>query len=199
MQLSHYVDVHIITPASETGWMMGKVMRQLHGYLSANEINTIGVAFPELKNNHPGNQFRLFGEQTTLARLIKDANLLFLQESGGIKLSQSLDTPKVNTFVTYTRSQRADRGSQRGLIKRQERFIKHLKNKGIEPDQAILKARALRWQKEYQAERAFLLLGSKSTGQRFQLCIQQTLSSKPVEGYFSRYGLSKKGATLPYF
>ncbi|MCX4030211.1 type I-F CRISPR-associated endoribonuclease Cas6/Csy4 [Endozoicomonas sp. SM1973] len=199
MQLSHYVDVDIITPANETGWMMGKVMRQLHGYLSANEINTIGVAFPELKNNHPGNQLRIFGDQTALARLIKGSNLLFLQESGGIKLIQCLNTPEVNTFVSYRRSQRADRGSPKGLKKGQERFIQYLKNKGIEPDQTILKARAHRWHKEYQAERAFLSIGSKSTGQQFQLCIQQTLSSKPTEGYFSSYGLSKSGTTLPYF
>ena len=199
--MTHYLDLRCLTPPNETGWMLGRVMRQVHGYLASGNISDLAVALPRMKSHHPGDCLRLFAAMDRLEDLLDKTGLRHLQESGAIDLADVSEVPKHTEFAIYTRARLPEKGSSSQIARREARFLEHLKKKGLTPDKALLKARRKRWSESFSSDRVFLSMGSQCTGQQFQLFIERKLVRAAVSAKFGHYGLSfgSKPATVPHF
>ncbi|WP_257266530.1 type I-F CRISPR-associated endoribonuclease Cas6/Csy4 [Endozoicomonas sp. ONNA2] len=199
--LTHYLEINCKTPPNETGWMLGKVFQQVHGFLSANEKDSIALALPNIKANHPGDSMRLFGSAEELEQLLLNTRLLQLEAGGAIEIIPVQPVPRHTSFAVYVRNRQSDKGSSAQLRKRMKRYLKHLANKGVEIDPVQVEERRKRLSSAYKDDRAFISLISQSTGQHFQLGIIQKIMPTANLGNFSSYGLAngQNPATVPLF
>ena len=200
--LTHYLEIHCQTPPNETGWMLGKMIQQIHGFLASTGRQDIAIAFPRLKNNHPGDSLRVFGPCEGLEQLLQETRLAHLEAGGAIQMQAIQTVPEHTAFATYSRSRQVEKGSASQMKKRMDKFLQHLRKNGVEADKALLEERKKRLLAASKGERAYLSLGSASTGQHFQLAIAKKAVSSARAGPFSSYGLAgghHDSATVPDF
>lgn len=200
--LTHYLEIHCQTPPNETGWMLGKMIQQIHGFLASTGRQDIAIALPQLKSNHPGDFLRVFGPCEGLEQLLQETRLAHLEAGGAIKMKAIQTVPEHTAFATYSRSRQVERGSANQMKKRMDKFLQHLRKKGVEADKALLEERKKRLLASSKGERAYLSLSSSSTGQHFQLVITKKVASSARAGSFGTYGLAgghHDSATVPEF
>ena len=201
--LTHYLEIHCKTPPNETGWILGKMIQQIHGFLTSTGRQDIAIALPQLKSNHPGDSLRIFGPYEGLEQLLQETRLPHLEASGAIQIAGDIQpVPEHRAFATYSRSRQVEKGSANQMKKRMDKFLQHLKKRGIEADKALLEERKKRFLVSSKEERAYLSLNSSSTGQHFQLAITKKVVSSACTGSFGTYGLAggQHGlATVPEF
>lgn len=207
--LSHYLDIHLLGPRSESGWMLGRLMQRIHGFLAHHRYSDVAVAFPEARvkrddiarlNPHPGNVLRLHGEAVRLDELIHAIELDWFRRAGAINFVEIKTTPSdIDEYACYHRDRASERGSHQQLKKRMAHFTHRLRTKGIEPDPDLLRVKRERLTAEYKNDRVFINLSSATTAQGFPLVVAREMKDSPQPGRFSTYGLSLDGATVPYF
>ncbi len=201
--LTHYLEIHCQTPPNETGWMLGKMIQQIHGFLASTGRQDIAIAFPQLKNNHPGDCLRVFGPCEGLEQLLQETRLPHLEAGGAIQIVGGIQpVPEHRAFATYSRTRQVEKGSVNQVQKRMDKFLQHLKKNGIEADKALLEERKKRLLASSKGERAYLSLNSSSTGQHFQLVITKKAVPSACTGSFGTYGLAggqHGSATVPEF
>lgn len=207
--LTHYLDICLLGPRSESGWMLGRLMQRIHGFLVHHQYSDVAVAFPEARirrdetarlNPHPGNVLRLHGEAARLNELIHAIELDWFRQAGAINFVEIKTTPSdIDEYACYQRDRGSERGSRQQLKKRIAHFTHHLRAKGIEPDPDLLRVKRERLAAEYKKDRVFINLSSATTDQRFPLVVAHEMKDSPQPGHFSTYGLSSDGATVPYF
>jgi CRISPR-associated endoribonuclease Cas6/Csy4 subtype I-F len=206
--LSHYLDIRLLGPRAESGWMLGRLIQRIHGFLAHHQYSDVAVALPEVRikrddntrlNPHPGNVLRLHGEAARLDELIHAIDLDWFRQAGAINFVELKTPPATDDYICYRRARNSERGSQQQLAKRMARFTHHLQAKGIKPDPDLIHIKRKRLAAEYNIDRVFINLSSATTAQRFPFVIAFEMKSSPRLGRFSAYGLSVDGATVPYF
>lgn len=201
--LTHYLEIHCQTPPNETGWMLGKMIQQIHGFLASTGRQDIAIALPQLKSNHPGDSLRIFGPFKGLEQLLRETRLAHLEAGGAIQMAGGIQSvPEHTAFATYSRSRQVEKGSANQLKKRMDRFLQHLKKKGVQADKVLLEERKKRFLASTKEEHAYLSLNSSSTGQHFQLVITKKVVSSARAGSFGTYGLAgghHGSTTVPEF
>lgn len=187
--MDHYVDFRLLPdPEFAPFMLMGALFSKLHRALVSLEANDIGVSFPGygLKPRTLGQTLRLHGAAHRLHELLALDWLTGMHDHvefdpiSGIPLDAHFRVvrrvqPKTN--AERLRRRHAKR-HQVPLDVARERI----------PDDVVR-----------PIPLPFVTIRSLSTGQRFSLFIEQSEAQvEPVDGSFSRYGLSTT-ATIPWF
>lgn len=192
--MKHYIELTLLQNNEiPIYFLWEKLYPQLHLAFveikgSDNKIN-VGVSFPNYdKNLHQlGCKLRLFSMRKETLENLKIKNWLS-QLSDYIHITSIQDVPeKIENYAYFKRIQ-VKSSSERLARRRAKR-----NNENIE------KARKYYSEFNVQLSRLpFIHIKSLSSNNKFQLFIDQIISSKEEVGTFSCYGLSKT-ATVPWF
>ena len=183
--MDSYIDI-TIKPDEEMreNVLLNKVYTKLHKILSEQKLTDVGVSFPRFKVLL-GNVIRLHGVEARLLEL--EAMNWRGGLSGYCDVSAAQKVPEGTAYRTISRKQsNMTEAKLRRLIKRGS----------ISPEAA----------KAYKAkmfkkglDNPYLELESTSNGHKYRRYIQfGELRSKPVEGGFDQFGLSKT-STVPWY
>lgn len=195
MKKLYYQDLILLANQEvSTNFLMSKVISALHLVLVEDEHNTgcinIGIAFPGYSKEKRtlGGIVRLFAHHPEiLSNLSSDVRLIRLDDY--IQKGEILPVPDtIQEFVQYQRVQFKENKERlvRRYAQRHQMDINQARKKYadyINPVNNI----------------PYVTLNSLSTGQRFNLYVDEVLQASNTESLaFNSYGLTKFGA-LPYF
>lgn len=193
--MQHYIDITLL-PDEEIGhyFLWSKLYQQVHLALVELGSGQVGFSFPEYSRGQPrlGRKLRVFAStEDVMARL--DLAKWLERISDYCHLSRIRTVPEHTQYALVSRKQFATNPER--LARRRA------KRKGEALEQAM--AHFSGFAGDF-TKLPFVDLESLSTAQpdkakhRFKLFIEQKLLSKPQQGDFSCYGLSKT-ATVPWF
>lgn len=183
--MNHYIDI-VLKPDAEMreNVLLNKVYTKLHKELFTLKSTDIGVSFPRYKVIL-GDVIRLHGTEVRLVELQSSDWLGGL--SGYCDVSAVQPVPEEVAYRIISRKQsNMTEAKLRRLIKRGSILPSEVK---------AYKAKMF----ETGLDNAYLELESTSNGHKHRRYIQfGELTTKPVEGEFDQFGLSKI-ATIPWF
>lgn len=188
--MNRYIEIRVLPdPEFVTPMLMSALFAKLHRALSDLGSGAVGVSFPDIALESPyglGERLRLHGDEHQLSRLMELRWMIGLHDH--TDTSELLNLPANTRFRTFFRVQA--KSSPERL--RRRRIRRH----SVDAEAAV---EAI---PENAAERVnlpYVMLASRSTGQRFPLFINAgDFVDDPVEGKFGAYGLSRI-ATIPWF
>lgn len=195
--MQHYVEITLL-PNDEIGhyFLWSKIYQQLHLALvtsAAGQPCAVGACFPEYSAGQPrlGRKVRLFAQDAAMLTALKLPEWLS-RLSDYSHISSIKPVPAHTQYALVARKQ---------CVTSPERLARRrAKRKGESYEQALSHYSGI---KTEASNLPYVDFQSESTQgerekHRFRLLISQRLVSKPEEGAFSCYGLSK-GATVPWF
>ena len=183
--MNHYVDI-VIKPDAEMreNVLLNKVYTKLHKALCEKKLTDVGVSFPRYKVLL-GDLIRIHGDEARLLALETTSWLGGLSGYCGVSGMQ-----RVSDDVAYRTISRKQSNMTEAKLRRL------IKRGSISPE-AVKAYKATMFEKGL--DNPYLELESTSSGHRHRRYIQfGELRSKPVEGEFDQFGLSKT-ATVPWF
>lgn len=185
--MDHYLDIRLRPdPEFHAAQLMNDLFGKLHRVLAQLGSRDIGVSFPDASSSRGmGRLMRLHGNATSLRRLMAQpwlAGMMDHTDVGGITT--------VPDSAGHLTARRVQAKSSAARLRR-----RLMKRKGINAEQALA---AIPDSAEERLEHPYLIVVSRSTGQRFRLFVDQRPTEHPVRGDFSAYGFSTM-ATLPRF
>ncbi len=187
---SHYLDLHLRPdPELAPQQLLAGVYARLHHGLVQLGREDIGVSFPghDAKRPSLGSHLRLHGPEAALSALMATPWLRGLHDHvrAGAIATAPADAP--HRVVSRVQAKSNVERLRRRAMKRhgldaaaaRERIPAHVEQRLALP---------------------FVMLGSRSTGQAsFPLFVRHGELQAPSAGAFTRYGLSQRGATVPWF
>mgnify|MGYP000011756534 CR=1 FL=1 len=187
--MTHYVDIKILNVIEiSSAFVLNTVFGRLHNELAMNEMDCVGVSFPELDEKHHslGCCLRVHGSSRDLEQLFSHPWLASLRDY--VKLGEFWEVPQgvKHRVVSRVQTKSNPERLRRRLMKRHG--ITEAEARERIPDTAVK-----------MSSLPFINMKSSSTGQRFKLFIENgPVLDSPVAGHFSAYGLSPT-ATIPWF
>lgn len=186
---SHYLDLSVLPDAEiSTAHLLGALYDRLHRHLAQQQVDTIGVSFPQHRATprRMGAVMRLHGTEGELRNLMADNWLKAVRDH-----IQSSDIAAVPHDVKHRTVQRRQFKTNAERLRR-----RRMMRKGETAEQA---AQAIPITVERTPDLPYVHVRSLSTGQPYCLFIQHgPLVPTPVNGRFNTYGLSHH-ATIPWF
>ncbi len=186
--LSHYLEISIQPdPEFSVQMLMNALLSKLHRTLVSQPEVEIAISFPGYSPapRSLGDRLRLHGSADALDRL-GDGWLRGMADH--INRSGIEPVPPTSGYCTVRRRQfktSAERLRRRRMKRHGESYEQAA---ALIPDTV-----------ERKSELPFATLRSTSSGQQFQLFIEQSdTTTEPMAGTFNRYGLSQQ-ATVPWF
>jgi CRISPR-associated endonuclease Csy4 len=186
--MHHYIDIRISDNQEFSPHIvMNMAFERLHLALADMKSDNIGVSFPDADGTCSGlgKVLRMHGDEKALSDVSKHRFISVIRDYALIDSVHKI--PDVTSFYTVRRVQ--EKSNPERLRRRQ------MKRHGLTEEQA--KERIPDSAAKF-LELPFIILNSKSTGQKFRLYIRQMDADSLVFGSFSTYGLSGT-ATLPKF
>jgi CRISPR-associated endonuclease Csy4 len=187
--MDHYIDIRLLPdPEFPPPVLMNALFSKLHRRLVEAGGGEIGVSFPGYREDPPqlGQRLRLHGSLTALDRLMQAEWLSGMRDL--LHVEGPFELPPVQGYRQVHRVQA--KSSPERLRRRR------MKRHHLSPEQA---RRAVPDEAAERLRLPYVVLDSRSTGQRFRLFIRQgPLQDRPGNGTFSHYGLGN-GATVPWF
>ncbi|GLS27959.1 type I-F CRISPR-associated endoribonuclease Cas6/Csy4 [Marinibactrum halimedae] len=184
--MDYYTDITLIPdPDFLPPMLMSALFNKFHRGLVSQGLGKIGVSFPKLKT-HLGEVLRLHGTVEALDGFMAQPWLTGMRDH--CRVGEILPVPDSCEYVTVSRVQ--SKSNVDRLRRRAQKRHGYTEQEAQEriPD-GVEEALSL----------PFVRVSSQSTGQRFCLFIQQTISQQKSEsGKFSAYGLSSS-TTVPWF
>ena len=188
--MNHYIEIRVLPdPEFVAPMLMSALFAKLHRGLADLGSGAVGISFPDIALESPyglGERLRLHGDSQHLSRLMGLKWMTSMHDH--TETSDLFNVPGNIQYRTFFRVQA--KSSPERL--RRRRVQRH----GVNVEAAI---QAI---PEHAAERLklpFLMLTSRSTGQRFPFFVNAgNLVDSAVDGKFSTYGLSRI-ATIPWF
>jgi CRISPR-associated endonuclease Csy4 len=187
--MDSYVDIRLLPdPEFPASTLMDALFSKFHRGLVIHGEGAIGVSFPDAENNRRGlgERLRLHGHAADLERFSQGDWLNGMRDH--ITLAGPAPVPLKARHRTVRRVQ------SHSSPERERRRL--MMRKGLQLEEAI---------QRIPDDRASFLnlpyvsLGSRSTGQKFKLFIEQLpLKDEAQAGIFNAYGLSMS-ATIPWF
>lgn len=186
---THYVDLTVV-PDAETGVapLLGALYDRLHRTLAQQQLDGIGVSFPQYSviPRNIGDTLRLHGSEAALKSFIADDWLRGLRDH--------VRSPGVAAVPVDALHRAVRRRQFKSNVERLRR--RRMKRKGETAEQA---ARAIPDSAAEKPTMPYVHLRSLSTGQPFCLFIELgPLQPEAASGRFNTYGLSE-GSTIPWF
>lgn len=185
---THYIDIRVL-PDPETGpaQLLGALYERVHLTLVQQQLDSIGVGFPDYSQNPRaiGNRLRLHGDAQVLSQFAQPDWLKGMREH--VRLGEIAAVPDDVQNRTVHRQQ------FKTSVERLRR--RRMKRKGETAEQA--KA-AIPHSVERRPDLPYVLLHSRSTGQPFHLFIAVGPPQQQTTGTFNSYGLSAT-TTIPWF
>ena len=188
--MNHYFEIRVLPdPEFVAPILMNALFAKLHQGLADLDSGAVGVSFPDIALKPAyglGERLRLHGAEPQLSRLMGLKWMTGLHDHTDI--SGMLNVPSNIRYRTFFRVQ--FKSSPERL--RRRRVQRH----GMDVEAAI---QAIPEHAVELLELPYLMLTSRSTGQRFPLFVNASdLTETAVAGKFSAYGLSRT-ATIPWF
>lgn len=187
--MDHYLEIHLLSdPEFPATMLMSALVGKLHRGITEHGTERIGVSFPDVRDGSGtlGKRLRLHGTEADLNRLVEADWTQGMRDH--IEVGEVSDVPKQtkHRIVRRVQAKSSPERLRRRLIARKQ--IGEEEARQAIPDSAAKKL-AL----------PHVVLGSKTTGQRFKLFIEHLpIQDDPVSGKFGAYGLSPT-ATIPWF
>jgi CRISPR-associated endonuclease Csy4 len=185
--VEHYIEILILPdPEFSESMLMNAIFSKLHRALTDVGNGQVGVSFPKAKKTL-GGTLRLHGNQADLERLMSVKWLKGLSDY--LKTSEILPVPVPCKYRCIKRIQAKSSA---------ERLYRRSVKKGW---MTVEEARAkIVTVEDRKLKNPFLNLKSNSSGQKFQLFVEQCelLDQPQCDGCFSNYGFSDK-KTIPWF
>ena len=188
--MNRYIEIRVLPdPEFVAPMLMNALFAKLHRGLADLGSGSVGVSFPDIALESPyglGDRLRLHGDEQQLSRLMGLNWMTGAHDH--TETSGLVNVPGNIQYRTFFRVQ-AKSSPERLHRRRVQR-----QGVGVEADvQAIPEPTVERLKLPY------LMLTSRSTGQRFPLFVNAgDLVATAVEGKFGAYGLSRT-ATIPWF
>ncbi len=187
--MDYYIEIQLLPdPEFTPTILMGALYSKLHRALVQLQSDAVGVSFPEYqrKPKNLGNRLRLHGTRNDLESLFSTEWLKGMADHTSVSPIKAV--PPASQFVCVQRKQfktNVERMRRRRMKRKQETY-----------EQAAV---AIPGTVERKPDLPFATLRSQSTGQGFNLFIDQAIRpEEPKPGEFNCYGLSKT-ATVPWF
>ncbi|WP_027859511.1 type I-F CRISPR-associated endoribonuclease Cas6/Csy4 [Marinobacterium jannaschii] len=186
--LSHYLEISILPdPEFSTPMLMNALLCKLHRALVSQPEVEVALSFPGYSRDPRslGDRLRLHGSADALDQL---GNSWLRGMADHINSTGIEPIPQTASYCTVRRRQ--FKSSAERLRRRR------MKRHGESYEQA---AALIPDSVERKSQLPFATLRSTSSGQQFQLFIEQSeATAEPKDGTFNRYGLSQQ-ATVPWF
>lgn len=187
----HYIDIRLLPdPEFPRHQLMGTLYTKLHQLFVQRQVNTIGVSFPEYQVSPPslGSTLRLLGPESDLNELMQNWSLQGMQDH-----TEVMQIERIPINAVY-------RPLRRVQVKNPERLIRRqMRRHGLTEQEVRERITSCRVCKLMKLP--YVVLSSKSTGQRFPLFLKledMTVREKAEEWVFNSYGLSNTTA-IPCF
>jgi len=188
--MDRYLDIRLRPdPEFPATVLMSALFAKLHRGLVTLATERIGVSFPEVEKDTVvglGERLRLHGAAAELERLMALPWLTGMEELTHIGAIAAVPDGARHRVVRRVQAKSSPERLRRRWMKR----------KGLSEKEA---RRAVPDSVAERLDLPYVVLTSRSTGQRFRLFIDHgPLRETPREGRFTRYGLSR-GTTVPWF
>lgn len=184
--MDHYIDIRLLANAG-IGFneLMGALFQKVHAWIARNAAGRIAVSFPDMKKT-PGSCLRVHAGHGDLSA--------FSAAPWGKTLHLWIDQSPVIPVPGNSKHCVVRRVQSKSAHNRRQRSIRH---NWLTPEEA---AARIPDSATKPLDLPYLYLPSGSTGQRVRFFIQQrTELSEATAGEFTTYGMSKAGATVPWF
>ncbi len=191
LTMDYYLDIRLRPdPEFTPPMLLAALYAKLHRALVQVGSDQIGVSFPVHTNRHLGDLLRLHGPQVALQTLQGQTWLGAMTELVQVSPLQPIPPNTQHRAVRRVQAQVNPERVKRRLVKRL------MQREGIAEDQAQARIDV---KSSLGLEAPYILMQSKSTGQRFKLFIVHgQVQSLASPGSFNAYGLSST-ATIPWF
>lgn len=180
MNTRFYFDIYVPGNATAIKEILGKVIRTVHGHITANELNKIALGFPKYYESvNPlqstlGDTLRVVGDRFALNMLSKSPTLFGLEEDFGIEVGKIKEVPESEVLeVIFTRDRSIDKKIKFGYE------TKTKINRDPFPP--------------------YVDITSKSKRSSFPLHVKMKPANARVDGTYSTYGMSVEGSSFPQF
>ena len=188
--MNRYIEIQLLPdPEFGTPMLMNALFAKLHQGLADLGSSAVGVSFPNIALVSPyglGERLRLHGDEQQLSRLMRLKWMTGMHDH--TETIGLLNVPGNIQYRTFFRVQA--KSSPERL--RRRRVRRH--GLGVEAALQAIPEHAVE-----HLKLPYLMLTSRSTGQRFPLFVNAgDLADTAVEGKFGAYGLSRT-ATIPWF
>ena len=185
-----YLDIRLRPdPEFPATVLMSALFGKLHRGLVALDTDRIGVSFPEIEKETVvglGERLRLHGTAAELERLMALPWLTGMGDHVHIGAIAAVPDAARHRVVRRVQAKSSPERLRRRWMKR----------KGLSEEEA---RRAVPDSVAERLDLPYVVLTSRSTGQRFHLFIEHgPVQATPRDGRFSSYGLSR-GGTVPWF
>ncbi|TCK60433.1 type I-F CRISPR-associated endoribonuclease Cas6/Csy4 [Seleniivibrio woodruffii] len=183
--MQYYTDIKIQpNPEIAPQVVLNMLYEKLHLVLAEQKRNDVGISFPEADKNL-GTVLRLHGELDPLQDVLEHRFVKVMQDYALVGRIKKI--PEKTGYLLVSRVQA--KSSPERLRRRSMKCL------GLTEEQAKEK---IPDSKAKFLDLPFIILNSRSTGQKFRLFIRQSEQTAGTAGEFSTYGLSTK-ATVPKF
>lgn len=208
---THYFEYRIELDESDRGeiaHVLSRLWQRVHGVLSSEGLNCVGVSLPEMQSHFSGRVLRLHSDEAVLAQVAGNSGLLNALEILPLVAGNIAITPSHHTFACFKRFRAIEQRTDAWVLRTEERWIKRAEKRGeiVSAQQLLDRRKALKEKRKQPAIdpessdiEFFLKMRSQSTQQGFSLNVMRRKTELPSSGKFSFYGLSVGGATVPYF
>lgn len=186
--MNYYIDIKVReNPEIAAQVILNTLFEKVHLILAEQKRSDTGISFPEFskKSEHLGNVLRLHGSLNTLQDIAEHRFVSYMKDYADF--GRVREVPAVKEFFIVSRVQA--KSSPERLRRR------YIKRHGITAEQVIEK---IPDSAAETLELPFIVLNSRSTGQKFRLFVRHTETPEFSVGEFSTYGFSKT-ATVPKF
>lgn len=208
---THYFEYRIELSDSERGeiaHILSRLWQRLHGVLSTEKLNSVGVSLPEMRSHFAGRILRLHSDEATLLGVAENAGLVNALEIFPLVVGGVSAVPAYHDVACFKRFRTPEKLTDAWIIRTEERWIKRAEKRGesITTQQLLERRKALKEKgkqpfidPESGDIEFFLKMRSQSTQQRFSLNVIKRSVEVAVPGQFSFYGLAMNESTVPIF
>ncbi|KXI28035.1 type I-F CRISPR-associated endoribonuclease Cas6/Csy4 [Paraglaciecola hydrolytica] len=189
MNARYYFKITFLPFDCNSSFLIGRCLKILHGFSKRNEINDIGVTFPEWDDSGPGKTLGFVSVSLShLNLLIEQQYFLEMQKLKYFDISdikQILGT--THQEVTFIRNQAIDQISAKSIQRQINRSKKRAESRGDIYNPKVETKKNLTFQLFHK-----IPMSSSSSGFNFSLSIQCVKMDETLNDRFSSYGLSNK-------
>lgn len=183
--MQYYIDIRLWdNPEISPQILLNMLFEKIHLILADQKRTDVGISFPEISNNL-GKIMRLHGGRDALSAVVSHRFFKSMRDYADV--GEIAKIPSDAGFCNVNRVQ-AKSGVER---LRRRRIKRH----GISEEQAI---KDIPDTAAETLDLPFIILNSRSTGQKFRLYVRQSSCEQSRQGEFSAYGFSST-ATVPLF
>jgi CRISPR-associated endoribonuclease Cas6/Csy4 subtype I-F len=194
--ITHYVHIDILGRPTDKHFLCNRLLKVIHGILSAHFQGQIGMGFPYYKKQTEenvkaslGDRVTLFGNNKALEFITHQPKIIDLAEANVIQIKAIENVPNDPSWVRYTRNRQIEKTGKNYL----ERCIRRRERRGTPISSANSEKHKIE-----KDSLPFIQLSSSSNKNQYLLYVDQTQVMEPCLGTFTKYGLSSNGSTVPF-